>query len=520
MENSKQAIPTWKLYNRPWYLKLLFGIGNYFKDVGLMIWSVLKAIPFKIWALLLAIGHGFQGLWNRFKNGDWRTRMSYLIMGFGNFSRGPKQFLVGFLYLAVEVIYVLILILGGGPYLLKFGSLGTETEHFDFTPDGEYGLVPGDNSLKILIFSIFTIMLTIFFVVMYISNTKSAYKAQQTVASGKPLSNFKQQINYALNDGYHTTILALPVFGVLLITVLPLICNILIAFTNYNYLHSPTAKLFTWTGFDAFKTTFTGSYGTLLWRTLGWTLVWAFFATFTNFFFGMFLAMMINKKSIKMKVFWRTCFVIVIAVPDFVTLMMMSQFFSFAPNTSTYTGAFNHIVHEWFHIKTENAGGVNWFGGEVWIARMMVIIVNLWRGMPFTMLATMGILMNIPAEMYESSRIDGAGPVRRFISITFPYIMFVMGPQLITTFTGNINNFNVIFFLTGGGPFKFVSGGESYGATQLLITWLYKLTMQDTASANYNIGSVIGILTFVISAVLALIVFNSSKSNKQEDTFQ
>ncbi|MDE7406357.1 MAG: sugar ABC transporter permease [Clostridiales bacterium] len=515
MAKSKQAIPTWKLYNRPWYLKLLFGIGNYFKGVGLMIWGVIKAIPFKIWALLLAIGHCFQGLWNRFVKGDWRTKMSYLIMGFGNFSRGPKQFLVGFLYLAVEAVYVLILIFGGGPYLLKFGSLGTKVEYMDYSGDFPVK-VDGDNSLKILIFSVFTIMLTIFFVVMYISNTKSAYKAQQTVAAGKPLSTFKQQINYALNDGYHTTILALPIFGVLIITVLPLISNILIAFTNYNYLHKPTASLFTWTGFDAFGEMFGQEFGSLLWRTLGWTLIWAFFATFTNFFFGMFLAMMINKKSIKMKVFWRTCFVIVIAVPDFVTLMLMSQFFSFGANTATYTGAFNHIIHEWFHIKTENAGGVNWLGGEIWMARMMVIIINLWRGMPFTMLATMGILMNIPAEMYESSRIDGAGPVRRFISITFPYIMFVMGPQLITTFTGNINNFNVIFFLTGGGPFKM--GG--YGGTQLLITWLYKITMQDTSSARYNIGSVIGIFTFIISAVLALIVFNSSKSNKQEDTFQ
>lgn len=518
MAKTKQAIPTWKLYNRPWYLKLLFGIGNYFKNVGILIWHVIRAIPFKIWALLLAIGHGFQGLWNRFRRGDWRTRMSYLIMGFGNFSRSPKQFLIGFLYLAIEAAYVLLLIFGGGPYLLKFGSLGTVTEYIDNSGDFPVK-VPGDNSLKILIFSVFTIMLTIFFLAMYVQNTKAAYKAQQTVAEGKQLSSIKQQINYALNDGYHTTVLALPIFGVLIITVLPLICNILVAFTNYNYKHLPPAHLFTWTGFSSFKATFSGQFGALLWRTLGWTLIWAFFATFTNFFFGMFLAMMINKKSIKMKVFWRTCFVIVIAVPDFVTLMMMSQFFSFAPRTSTYTGAFNHIIHEWFNISTKDKGGVNWLAGEAWLARMMVIIINLWRGMPFTMLATMGILMNIPAELYESSRIDGAGPVRRFISITFPYIMFVMGPQLITTFTGNINNFNVIYFLTGGGPYRFVDGGR-YGATNLLITWLFSLTMQDRTAARYNIGSVIGILTFIISAVLALIVFNSSKSNTQEDTFQ
>ena len=148
----------------------------------------------------------------------------------------------------------------------------------------------------------------------------------------------------------------------------------------------------------------------------------------------------------------------------------------------------------------------------------MVIVVNMWRGMPFTMLATSGILMNIPEELYESSRIDGAGPFRRFVSITFPYIMFVMGPQLITTFTGNINNFNVIYLLTGGGPDGNV-GGVMIGKTDLLVTWLYSLTL-ETQHPQYNVGSVIGLFTFLVSSFFALIVFNSSKSIKQEDTFQ
>ena len=150
------------------------------------------------------------------------------------------------------------------------------------------------------------------------------------------------------------------------------------------------------------------------------------------------------------------------------------------------------------------------------MARVMVIVVNMWRGMPFTMLSTYGILMNIPEELYESSRIDGAGPVRRFVSITFPYIMFVMGPSLLTTFTGNINNFNVIFFLTGGQPGQI---GNMPGKTDLLITWLYRLTVNNNKS-DYAMASVIGIFTFLITSFFALIVFNSSKSVKQEDTFQ
>lgn len=516
MAIETNATPTWKIYNRPWYLRLLFAIWGYIKNVGLMIWSVIKAIPFKIWGLLKAIGRLFYGLGYRFVKGDWRTKISYVIFGFGCFSRSPKQFLKGLLWLAVEVVFVLYMVFFGWQYLWKMGSLG------DVPVEYENGVPVGDDSLQILIYSVFSILLIVFFAYMYVKNTKVAFDTQKHVEAGKPLSTPKQQLNYALNDGYHVTVLVLPILGVLIITIMPLIINILVAFTNYGrvdgQVHYAPGNLIDWTGFQAFEKVFGSQYGEAIWNVLAWTLIWAVFATFTNFFFGMFLAMMINKKSIKMKVFWRTCFVLVIAIPDFVTLLMMSKFFSYSDNPSL-SGPFNLIVREWFGVDKFN---YDWFGttvGNEISAKVMVIIVNLWRGMPFTMLATYGILMNIPEDLYESSRIDGAGPVRRFVSITFPYIMFVMGPQLITTFTGNINNFNVIFFLTGGGPNHLYQSGKTVGATNLLITWLYSLTISKQ-DPEYNYGSVIGIFTFLISAFFALIVFNSSKSVKQEDTFQ
>ncbi len=520
---NETATPSWKQYNRPWYLKFIFAVWNYIKNVGLLLWSVIKAIPFKIWGFIKGVGRVFKGLGLRFVKGDWRTKISYLIFGFGCFSRGPKQFLKGFLWLAVEVLFILYMVFFGAGQLWKMGSLGdTPVRAYDAN-----GKAIGDDSLQILFYSVLTIMLIVFMAYMYVKNTHVAYDTYQRVKEGKGVSSVKQQLNYALNDGYHVTVLVLPILGILLITILPLITNILVAFTNYgqpnakeNYL-SPS-NLFDWKGFEAFETVFGKSYGETIWSILGWTLIWAVFATFTNFFFGMFLAMMINKKSIKMKVFWRTCFVIVIAMPDFVTLLMMSQFFSYS-GQSSLTGPFNMIISQWFGVDGFN---YNWFGTDTvndpsaeLSAKIMVIVINMWRGMPFTMLATYGILMNIPEDLYESSRIDGAGPVRRFVSITFPYIMFVMGPQLITTFTGNINNFNVIFFLTGGGPNHQYASGENVGSTNLLITWLYSLTV-DGEYKKYNLGAVLGLFTFALSAFLALIVFNSSKSIKQEDTFQ
>lgn len=513
--NGKSETPSWKQFNRPWYQKIGLAIWNYIKNVGLMLWSVIKAIPRKVWEFIKGIGLCFKGLWFRFWRGDWRTKVSYLIMGFGNFSRGPKQFLVGFLWLAFEAVFILFMVFLGAPNLALFGSLGKNEEYMD---DVTYELIKGDNSMFILLFGVLSILLIVFFAYMWVKYTKIAYKTCEDVKKGKPLSGPKQQLNYALNDGYHVTVLILPILGVLLITVLPLLCNILVAFTNYDDSHKPPAHLFTWTGFAAFKSVFGGSYGEHLWGVLGWTLIWAVFATFTNFFFGMFLAMMINKKSIKIKAFWRVCFIIVIAVPDFVTLLMMSKFFGVS-ETPGQNGPFNIMLSEWFGLGEK--GIIDWLGqipansNKPTLPRVMVIVINMWRGMPFTMLATSGILMNIPEDLYESSRIDGAGPVRRFVSITFPYIMFVMGPQLITTFTGNINNFNVIWFLTGGGP----ASNPDVGSTDLLITWLFKLTVNN-GNKQYNLGAVIGILTFIISSFFSLIVFNSSKSVKQEDTFQ
>jgi arabinogalactan oligomer/maltooligosaccharide transport system permease protein len=149
------------------------------------------------------------------------------------------------------------------------------------------------------------------------------------------------------------------------------------------------------------------------------------------------------------------------------------------------------------------------------LARWVVIIVNLWIGIPYSMLITTGILMNIPSDLYEAAKIDGASPFMSFVKVTLPYMLFVTGPYLITQYIGNVNNFNVIYLLTGGGP---ASSDLLYaGRTDLLVTWLYKLTVDQQ---NYALASTIGIIVFVISAGLSLIAFNLTASAKKEEDFQ
>ncbi|MEG2119980.1 MAG: sugar ABC transporter permease, partial [Pseudoflavonifractor sp.] len=305
---------------------------------------------------------------------------------------------------------------------------------------------------------------------------------------------------------YHVTMLAVPTLLAAAFVILPLIFMVLIAFTNYDSNHQPPGNLFTWVGFENFKD--------VLWddpvksytfrHLLQWTVIWAIFATFTNYIFGMLLAIIINKKGIKFKKLWRTIFVLTIAVPQFVSLLIMSKIFY-----DQGTGGPVNVI-----LQSLGFGMVHFLSDPV-LARITVIFVNMWVGIPYSMLITSGILMNIPADLYESARIDGAGPVKQFTKITMPYMLFVTTPYLITQFVGNFNNFNVIYLLTQGNP-KSLSLYQA-GETDLLVTWLYKLTVNFS---DYNLASVIGILVFIISAVLSLIVYNSSSSMKNEEAFQ
>ena len=150
------------------------------------------------------------------------------------------------------------------------------------------------------------------------------------------------------------------------------------------------------------------------------------------------------------------------------------------------------------------------------LARITIIVINVWVGIPYLVLITTGILMNIPEDLYESARIDGANAWQMFRKITLPYMLFVTGPYLLTSYTGNLNNFNIIYLLSGGGPqnIKMVGGA---GNTDLLVTWLYKMTVNDT---NYCMAAVIGIMVFVVTAVIHLVVYGFLPSVKDEEGFQ
>lgn len=209
--------------------------------------------------------------------------------------------------------------------------------------------------------------------------------------------------------------------------------------------------------------------------------------------------MMINAKGIKGKKVFRTLFILTMAIPAFISLLIMNNMFADG-------GLVNTLLINAGLIKTS----LPFFTNPLF-AKLTIIVVNLWIGIPATMLVTTGILQNQSEEQIEAAEMDGANKFQIFKSITFPQIVFVMAPSLIQQFIGNVNNFNVIYLLTGGGPAN--SNYYGAGSTDLLITWLYNLTLN---TADYNLASVIGILIFILSATFSLLAYKKISNSGME----
>ena len=378
--------------------------------------------------------------------------------------------------------------------------------------------VPGDDSVKVLLYGLLTVAFIVAFIWTWRLQLKQCSICMDITAKGKKVKSGKDDLKSLLDDQFHKTLLSLPVVGILVFTVLPIIFMVLVAFTSYDAAHDGYSNLFTWVGWDHFNELFNfgeGGLGIAFGEILSWTLMWSFFATFSNYFLGMFVAMMINKKGIKLKKLWRTVLVLTIAIPQFVSLLYVSKLFDGSGIIGEFLGNIPFIKE----YLTTNRYISLWDSPTV--ARVLVIVINIWVGIPYMMLQATGILMNIPADLYESARVDGASPWQQYIRVTLPYMLFVTGPALLTSFVSNLNNFNVIYLLSGGNPLNTAigtPGGASVGHTDLLITWLFKMTLGSTDS-KYYMASVVGILIFAVCAILSLIIYNVIPSTKNEEDF-
>ncbi len=484
--------------------------------------SALNKVPknkLNLSDLVDPIRRKFSDFHKRFVDGSTGTKLSHFIFGAGNFYH--KQYVKGaiFLLLQIGILWFMIFCpsVNGTPYgykaLLNL-SLKNVSEGGDFDPVTGHFTTGSDCKLMIL-FGFVTIAVIIMYFIIWNLNIGSSFKADMDRKVGKRPSTFKEDLSELLDSKFHVTMLTPTCIAALVFTILPTVFMIALAFTTYNDqdMNDLGTNLFHWNGLANFSAVFTGE-GSLgveiknrFMPVLGWTFIWAIFATLTCYFGGIILALLINKKGLKGQKVFRTIFIFTIAVPQFISLLAVRNLLG------EYGPVNSMLINAGVIPKAVGFLGLQ-PGDSENLAKVMVIIINMWVGIPYTMLMTSGILMNIPTDLYEAARVDGASTAKMFFKITLPYVIFVTTPYLISSFVGNINSFNTIFLLTGGGP---TYTGYQAGGTDLLVTWLYKVTIDQ---GSYNTGAVIGIFTFIITATITLITYRRSKAYNEEDTFQ
>jgi len=464
----------------------------------------------------------FKGVVTDFIEGDAFVKLSLLVMGAGYFKRG--QIIKGVIMTLFQGVIIFFAFTFAAHYLSRFGTLGTVQFESVFNPDtmrNEFNNF--DNSFMILLYGIVSIIVLSGSFLLYLRNIRAVRALEIRAIQGVKIPTFIEDVKAAGDQKFHVTLLSLPCLGIITFTIIPLIVMISVAFTSYDQQNMPPASLFTWVGLDNFRvlfsTSITDTFGYSFGIVLSWTLIWAFAATFSNYFLGIGLASYINNKRTKFKRVWRTMFIIPAAVPQFVTLLLIRNFFA-------TQGIANTFANEWgitgflqnIGMSPAHLSHIPFLTDPTW-ARVMIILINIWIGVPFTMLIATGVLMNIPKELYESARIDGAGPFKQFVSITMPYMLFVTAPFLVTQVVHNINNFNVIFLLTQD-VYRTTDQmlANSYAReVDLLVTWLYRLTQEQY---DYKMASVIGIMVFIVCAVFTLLAFNLIINRNKEDKFQ
>jgi arabinogalactan oligomer / maltooligosaccharide transport system permease protein len=228
-------------------------------------------------------------------------------------------------------------------------------------------------------------------------------------------------------------------------------------------------------------------------RVFVWTIVFATTVVFLSFALGLLLAMTLNKPGLALQRTYRSLLIIPFAVPAFLSLLV-------------WQGLLNDdfgVVNRALHIS------IPWLFDPTW-ARVSVILVSVWLGVPYFFLVCLGALQSIPAELVEAATVDGAGPWQVFRKVRLPLLLVAVAPLLIASFAFNFNNFGNVYLLTGGGPA--MNNSPIAGATDILISYTYKIAFASGKGQDYGLACAIAILIFIIVATISAVSFSRTKA--------
>ncbi|MDR0730244.1 MAG: sugar ABC transporter permease [Treponema sp.] len=356
-----------------------------------------------------------------------------------------------------------------------------------------------DHSVMLMLGGIIVLMVLLIFTAIWIWNIVDAYKTRRGIEAGKHISSI-QYFRNLWNSAFEYITIAPGMLLVIFISIVPIIFAILVAFTNYNANFIPPVRLVKWNGLNTFFDIFSiPIWGNTFVRIFVWTVLWAFLATFSSYIFGLFQAMILRAKAVKFRPVWRGLFILPWAVPGIVSMMVFRSLLH-------KEGAFNQMLLAAGFIKE----AIPFLSDPVW-AKACLVLVNMWLGFPYFMALITGVMTTIPQEMYEAAQIDGANTWQQFRSITLPFVIASTAPQILMSVTFNFNNFNMIYFITGGGPAN--PAYQMAGSTDILISWIFKLTLDQRM---YNFASALSILIFIIVASVSAWNLLRTRAFKEE----
>jgi len=242
---------------------------------------------------------------------------------------------------------------------------------------------------------------------------------------------------------------------------------------------------------------------TALWPVFRWNVVFAAASVITTALMGLLLGVVLNDSKLRFRNFYRTALIISWALPNIITIQMWNALLN------QQFGAINRM------LGLLGIYSVPWLTQTEW-AKLGILLVNLWLGLPFMMTATLGALSTIPTELYESAQIDGASPWQAFRGITLPLVRTAFTPVLLTSFAFNFNNFNLIYLLLPQGGPAIPGGMATANSTDILISWAYKTAFRAEGGSAYGLGSAIALIIFVVTVGISMINFKVTGAFREE----
>lgn len=418
------------------------------------------------------------------------TALSFLFPGLGQILN--KQYVKAlFFFLGLVFIYAIAI-----PYALGYGN---------YQGKGIAGLISlaaggkrVDKSLIFMIEGIIAIFLLIFALGMYLVNFFDVKGVEKGMIKGIRPKNWYETRTTIEDEGFPILVSMPALVVTVFIVLVPIMTAILLSFTGMD---PNRQSKFPWVGLTNYKLIALGQglAGSVFWQIFAWTLIWTVCATTLAIAIGFGLALIANNPRIRFKGFFRLVYLLPWAVPAFITIMFFSIMFS-------NTGALTQIVKNVFNVTIDFKNDTLW-------TRTILIFLQGWLGSSYVFLLSTGVLQAIPEDLYEAADIDGANTWQKTRRITLPMVLFQTAPLLVTQYTFNFNNFSIIYLFNGGGPFNPTKYGNLAGSTDILISYIYKLTMDNQYQA---VGAAITIVISLGLMFVAFLGFRNSKAFKEE----